>query len=142
MLPSSKTHTSYFLWFQLTAPIYTHLPPIAHVCESLTPRPPHPISVRSPIPRVQRTLHPGNCREEEVRAWDRHPVARALGVPKSTAASSCCYDTGDPRELPAWNLTDTDQCVLVAMVRRDLRVLSPSPLVPGLSGAQGCKPVL
>lgn len=57
-------------------------------------------------------------------------------MPKSTAASSWCYDTGNPMESPAQKRIDIDQCVLVAMVRRDLRVLSSSPLVPGPSGTQ------
>ena len=71
-----------------------------------------------------------------------NPVSRALEMSKSTAVFSCCYGTGDPGELPAWKLTDTDQRALVAMVRKNLSMLSPYPLVPGMSGAQSWKRVL
>lgn len=37
---------------------------------------------------------------------------------------------------------EIDQCALVAMVRKNLRMLSPCPLVPSMSGVQSCKRVL
>lgn len=56
-------------------------------------------------------------------------VSRAFGKLKSTAVFSCCYDTGRLSiESLAWKLTDRDQYVLVAMVKRKLRMFSLCPI--------------
>lgn len=97
-LPAPRIHS--FLLFP-TGPadssyLHTSATKITYVPES----PSHSVSFRPPSPRVQTALHLKTA-EKKSGSEIENPVCRAFGLPKSTAAFSCCYDTGDPVELPA-----------------------------------------
>lgn len=123
-----KIHTSYFLAGPTdSSNLYTTV--TKSPCPQIPPPPnTHPISLRSPTPRIQTALHPGNCKGGDVRAWDQHPVSRAPGMPKSTAASSWCCDRGDPLESQAQKLMDMGQCVLVTKDEERLKGAFSKPI--------------
>lgn len=92
-----------------------------------------PVSLRPPIPRVQTASHPESAEMLGPGHLDRQSHLQLSPVAMTQV---------NPIEWPTWELTAWDHCALVAMVKRDLRMISLCPLVPGISGAQSCKRVL